>query len=859
MIRLLLIFFCLPLFAVAQVYDDFSDGDFTVNPLWTGTVEKFKVNDLLRLQLNDTAAGSAYLITQCTVNDETEWRIWVKQAFSPSANNYGRIYLMSDQPDLSGNLNGYFIQMGESGSNDALELFRQDGQNITSVCRGEEGLISSSFSLNIKVTREKPGVWKMWVDQENNGLYQLQASGVDSSYDQTQYFGVFAHYTKSNASKFYWDDVYVGKIIEDTLPPIIQMVTVVSDSSLLIQADEPLDPATVLENENYLVDGSIGHPDSIVPELSKIRLYFKNKFEEDRIYHLNISNLSDLAGNIIDPFTTTFSFYRIYPFDIVFNEIFPDPNPVVGLPPFEFLELFNRTNHDISLNGWKLMIGNAEKVFTSAVLKANGYLIVGKETAADAYSSFGPFYGFGSFNLPNTGKDLKLMNNNQVIMDEVIYDETWYQDPEKENGGWSLEKIYPENLCSGGENWRASENVLGGTPGSINSVYEPVLLKPVVEKLTVKTEDVLALNFNQKMDVVSLSDPLNYWVDQDIGQPSAVFPDPDDASQVDLYFENSFKTGTLYSLTLKKELTNCTGISMADDTVIFFGQPEKIAERDVVINEVLFDPLADGEDYVELYNRSEKLLDLSSLRIGSVKRSPPDLPDTLWYPITVKQTVLFPESYCVLSKSPEKVKEQYFTENPQAFLRVDPFPSYNRDQGTVLLSNDSMLIDAMDYNEKMHFPLLQYTKGVSLERIDPEGLSKDPRNWHSASESAGFGTPGYQNSQYNKFQEIQNEVSVEPEVFSPDNDGHDDVLKISYHFTNPGNMISVTIFDKHGALVKRLVDHEYVGTRGVIYWDGITETNTKAPVGIYILLIKSFDDTGEVSVFKRSAVLATRW
>ena len=39
-------------------------------------------------------------------------------------------------------------------------------------------------------------------------------------------------------------------------------------------------------------------------------------------------------------------------------------------------------------------------------------------------------------------------------------------------------------------------------------------------------------------------------------------------------------------------------------------------------------------------------------------------------------------------------------------------------------------------------------KGVALERIDPDAATQDAANWTSASETVGYGTPGYQNSQY---------------------------------------------------------------------------------------------------------------
>ncbi|NNF01415.1 MAG: hypothetical protein HKN22_01905 [Bacteroidia bacterium] len=133
----------LPFFAEAQLIDDFSDGDFSANPSWTGDTGLFQVNTSNQLQLNDIAAGQAQIRTPYSPAnlDNTEWIFYIRQSFSPSGNNNSRVYLTSDQADLSASLNGYFLQFGEAGSNDAIELFYQNGTSSTSVARGTEVLL----------------------------------------------------------------------------------------------------------------------------------------------------------------------------------------------------------------------------------------------------------------------------------------------------------------------------------------------------------------------------------------------------------------------------------------------------------------------------------------------------------------------------------------------------------------------------------------------------------------------------------------------------------------------------------------------------------------------------------------------
>jgi hypothetical protein len=164
----------------AQFQDDFGDGDLTNGPVWEGDVGVFIVNGSGQLQLNNTVAATSQLRsanTMVTLND-MEWRMRVKQSFAPSSSNFGRVYLVSDQADLTGPLNGYYLQFGETGSSDAIELFEQSGTSSTSVCRGAEAAIAGSFDVGIKVKRDASGTWQLLVDPSGGTDHVLQASCV---------------------------------------------------------------------------------------------------------------------------------------------------------------------------------------------------------------------------------------------------------------------------------------------------------------------------------------------------------------------------------------------------------------------------------------------------------------------------------------------------------------------------------------------------------------------------------------------------------------------------------------------------------------------------------------------------------
>ena len=148
--------------------------------------------------------------------------------------------------------------------------------------------------------------------------------------------------------------------------------------------------------------------------------------------------------------------------------------------------------------------------------------------------------------------------------------------------------------------------------------------------------------------------------------------------------------------------------------------------------------------------------------------------------------------------------------------------------------------------------------GVSLERLHPDRATQDQSNWHSAAESAGFATPGYKNSEYVDSKGDGSVVSVHPEIFSPDNDGHNDVVNVHYHFENPGNVASVIVYDSKGRLVRNLVNNELIGNDGSFVWDGVTNDYDKARIGMYIFYVEVFDINGNTKNYKKTCVLASK-
>ena len=170
LIYLLILF---PIVSFAQITDNFSDGDFTNNPQWSGDISQFKINSYLQLQLDGTDADTSILTLETNINGAMEWDIWIKLSFSPSSNNNLRIYLQTNNYNLKSPLNGYFIKIGETGSDDSIDLYRQDSLSTIKIIDGISGNVSqTSNTVNIKITRDEMYNWKIFSDIKRRcGIY----------------------------------------------------------------------------------------------------------------------------------------------------------------------------------------------------------------------------------------------------------------------------------------------------------------------------------------------------------------------------------------------------------------------------------------------------------------------------------------------------------------------------------------------------------------------------------------------------------------------------------------------------------------------------------------------------------------
>jgi flagellar hook assembly protein FlgD len=274
-----------------------------------------------------------------------------------------------------------------------------------------------------------------------------------------------------------------------------------------------------------------------------------------------------------------------------------------------------------------------------------------------------------------------------------------------------------------------------------------------------------------------------------------------------------------------------------------------------VINEILFNPPPAGSDYVEIYNRSNKVIDLKQTYIAN--RGSNGTISSITQ-ISKENYLFFPQDFMVLTPDVTYVKATYINQNPDAFILIN-LPSFNNDKGnTLILNAQGNITDELAYSDKWHFKLLDNTEGVALERIDYDASTQSADNWHSAATSAGYGTPTYKNSQYHVNDGAQGEIKLSPEIVSPDNDGQDDFATLEYNFPESGYVANIIIFDAGGRPVRYLQRNALCGTKGNFRWDGLGEKNQPLPIGVYIAYTEIFNLKGKSKQFKIPVVLARR-
>jgi len=543
-------------------------------------------------------------------------------------------------------------------------------------------------------------------------------------------------------------------------------------------------------------------------------------------------------------------------YDVVIDEIMADQTPQIGLPSNEWIELKNVSANPINLLNWRIGDATGQSgPMPNFILQPDSFVIVCTGSAVAAMQVYGRVISVTSFpSLDNEGDQLFLKSSTGLTIHAVSYSLSWYQNAVKSDGGWTLEMIDTKNPCSGISNWKASTDMRGGSPGiknSIDAINNDQSALSIKNAYAIDHLNIVVV-FDEPVDSLKGATIANYSIDGGLGVQSAISISTL-FDNVQLRLTTALQINKVYNITVNN-VTDCKNNSIGSKNKVRIGLPVDAGSAQMVINEILFNPKSGGYDYVEFYNRSNKIFDANKLYVANRNSSGVISSTKL---ISTIPYYIFPGDYFVVTEDAIHLSLDYMVQDPDAVFVVSSLPSFPDNEGDVILLNSQgAVVDEVKYKDDWQFALLADPNGVSLERIDPDGISQEATNWHSAASTAGLGTPTYKNSQYKLLQSISATVEITPKVFSPDNDGRDDIAIIQYKTTEPGYVANITIYDANGRPVRNLVKNATLGLQGYWVWDGLDDKKLKLSVGTYILFTEIYNLNGKKEIFKNVVVLA---
>ena len=607
--------------------------------------------------------------------------------------------------------------------------------------------------------------------------------------------------------------------------------------------------------------------------------------------------------------------------DILINEVMANPVGLTELPETEYVELFNASEKDISLNGWIFIYDSREVALPDIVLPVGGYAVLYRAGREISVSSGALSVGIDKFPaaLANTGKTISLKNSKDLIIDEITYP--------RATAGKSYER-------SDDGTWHLCSDVKGGTPGADNShnglpdtdpdtnpedpeipsdptdIHEDnsqpgdILINEVMANpvgLTELPETEYVELFNASGVDMSIAGWVFVYDGRETNLPDTVLSDGGYAVLYRANREISVASGAL-SLGISNfpsalantgriiGLKNSKGVMIdeveypnatagksyerSDDgtwnlsTDKKGGTPGAINSRgaspgpgpdpnpgegfavdpyDIVINEILPNPAVEGSEYIELYNRSERELSLSGLVIA-VRKADGSL--STHYPLSTINAMMPPEGYILLTKDIEGVTNFYSITSSEVIFEIK-LPVLNNVGASIVLfrKTDEVIIDEVSYSEKWHDPSIKTKKGVSLERIEPDGNSQDASNWTSAAAEAGYGTPGYRNSQHKNFDIGNHDNSF---INAPEYMPGMDFYILTYQTEKAGYRCRVEIYSVSGQKVAEISNNQLITQEGELRWDGKGLNNSRLLPGVYVFYAELYHPDGSHKKFKKA-------
>jgi hypothetical protein len=796
------------------------------------------------IQLNDESLTIEFALRyEYRPSSSNNWAVWLA-----AENNASHMHPKAEN-------NGYFLGVNYIGSDDYLKLWKKQGGKISEVLTTNlnwQESFETGSTVWIKVTKSESGLWTVYYSLTAEKKWQTTGSAVDNSIESGKHLGIYYNYSSSQDQKLWLDEISIwGKFLKDTEPPNIDSYRILDQKSIEILFSEPID--TAYKGGVMRLNKKFFPIEQYWQNNRALTLLFESSFNQ--LNKLEFFDFKDLSGNSSELIQIDFNYYLAEKYDIIISEIMADPTPSMGLPEYEYLELVNTSDQQINVYNWNLLVGNDTITLPDHIIHPGMYLMLCNQKYINHFPD--SIHKLGLSGLPalkNSGELIQLISNSNILMHAVQYSQDLYNSSAKKEGGWSLEIMDIHNACKYKGNWMESGNIIGGTPGKTNSVSGNLTdtVKPFIERLILLDDQHLELLFSENLNESSISTISNYYCEGLPFLDSEIISYPY-FNQVVLTLKEKLKNFQKHALQLKPELTDCYG-NMFRDEKYYFGIPQIPDSNDIIINEILFESSDNIPEYIELYNKSEKIIDLRNFALAFYDNFSESFANQL---IFCRENLYFsPGEYRTITKNKEQLTSSFQIDDVRHVFQPEKWKNLANEGGKIgLMSPDGSILDEAYFEKEMHFGLLYETSGVSLERIADYASGLDKNNWHSASSNSNYGTPCKQNSQYYFLNKNDNYFEVNPNEISPNNDGDMDYLTISYHFEKPGYLISIFIYNAQGMLITKIANNELCGFKGSYYWEGLGDDKDKLPFGYYIVYCSAMHPEGYKKMEKKSILL----
>lgn len=545
-------------------------------------------------------------------------------------------------------------------------------------------------------------------------------------------------------------------------------------------------------------------------------------------------------------------------------------NEIMYAPPDasnEWFELVNAGSSPVSLQNWKWKDATATiRTITTQNISIDtaGYIIICQDTIklkAQFPNINGRMIQTQWSALNNTGDNVILIDPSNSRIDSVAFQTSWGGN----TGGFSLERINSSGASNNAINWGTSLDILQSTPNRKNSItpkpFDLFLKVFSITPLFPSAGGTLNFDFVIKNPGLNAANNFSLNIYRDINFDSVTQDSellnsqsysvlsPSDSLMYNFSIQNIDTGLKQFIAKINYPQDNDTSNNKGVKRIYVSSQS---GSGGIVINEIMYDPLLNQSEWIELYNASGQTVNIKNWKYKETSSS-----------VTLSSTDLFlnPGDYFMLAHD----STLYYAFNylispePNQIIKFSSGISLNN-TGENISITDSLnnLIDGVYYNPDWNNSNLTDTKGISLERINPALGSNDKNNWSSSADKSG-GTPGLRNSIHTQSIVSSSTVSINPNPFSPDGDGHEDFTLINYKLNVPFAQMNVKVYDIKGRLVRTISNNQVTGSEGSIVFNGFDNEKQKLRIGIYILLIEAVDDLGgTVNILKAPIVVAAK-